>query len=224
MQALRVLISPRVWFGIVGVAAVLALIYFAYLAAVASPEENLEDLPIALVNEDEGAKLGGQEVDLGDRVVEKVTDPDSPAADTVEWAKLGGRDEAMEGIGNDEYYGALVIPAGYSERISSLITPPTIPIAVVNEDEGAVMNGQPMRLGEEVEKRITARHTGPAFRAVDPDRRPRHRPRRSRRGRLLRRHSAAGGLLAATGEHVRSSCRGATIRCSDGKAYNTGAG
>ena len=41
-----------------GVAAVLALVYFAYLAAVASPEENLKDLPIALVNEDEGGKLG----------------------------------------------------------------------------------------------------------------------------------------------------------------------
>ena len=159
MQALRVLASPRVWLIIGGVAAVLALIYFAYLAAVASPEENLEDLPIALVNEDEGGKLGGEEVNLGGRVVERVTAPDSPAADTVEWTKLGDRDEALKGIGNDDYYGAIVIPAGYSERISSLLTPPTIPIAVVNEDEGAEMNGQPMRLGEEVAKRITAPDT-----------------------------------------------------------------
>jgi YhgE/Pip-like protein len=156
MRALRVFATPRVWLIIGGVAAVLALIYFAYLAAVASPEENLEDLPIALVNEDKGAKLGGHEVNLGDRVVEKVTDPDSPAADTVEWARLGGRKEALEGIGNDEYYGAIVISAGYSERISGIVSPPTIPIAVVNEDEGAEMNGQPMSFGEEVAKRITA--------------------------------------------------------------------
>ena len=60
MRALRVLASPRVWLIIAGVAAVLALIYFAYLAAVASPEENLKDLLIALVNEDEGGKLGGE--------------------------------------------------------------------------------------------------------------------------------------------------------------------
>jgi YhgE/Pip-like protein len=159
MSAMRVLVSPRVLIPLVAVTAVLALIFFAYLYPVVSPEVNLKNLPIALVNEDRGAELAGERVELGDLVVEKVTDPDSPAADTVEWAKLGGRDEAMEGIGNDEYYGALVIPAGYSERISSLITPPTIPIAVVNEDEGAVMNGQPMRLGEEVEKRITAPDT-----------------------------------------------------------------
>jgi hypothetical protein len=34
------------------VAAVQALIYFAYLAAVVSPEKTLEDLPVANVNED----------------------------------------------------------------------------------------------------------------------------------------------------------------------------
>jgi uncharacterized phage infection (PIP) family protein YhgE len=71
MRALRVLASPRVWLIIAGVTAVLALIYSAYLAA--SPEENLKDLPIALVNEDKGGKLGGQEVNPGDRVVENVT-------------------------------------------------------------------------------------------------------------------------------------------------------
>jgi YhgE/Pip-like protein len=52
-----------------------------------------------------------------------------------------------------------VIPASYSERISGLVTPSSIPIAVVNEDEGAVINGQPMRLGEEVAKRITSPDT-----------------------------------------------------------------
>ncbi|MDQ5819021.1 MAG: ABC transporter permease, partial [Actinomycetota bacterium] len=74
-------------------------------------------------------------------------------------ARPADRDEALKGIGNDEYYGVIVIPADYSERISSLVTPPTMPIAVVNEDEGAVMNGQPMKLGEEVAKRITAPDT-----------------------------------------------------------------
>ena len=52
-----------------------------------------------------------------------------------------------------------MIPADYSKRISSLVTPPTMPIAVVNEDGGAVMNGQPMKLGEEVANRITAPDT-----------------------------------------------------------------
>lgn len=102
MRALRVLASPRIWLMIVGVAGILALIYFAYLAAVASPEENLKGLPLALVNEDEGGKLAGEKVNLGDQIVENITDPGSPAADTVEWAKLKDRDEALEGIGRGD--------------------------------------------------------------------------------------------------------------------------
>ena len=52
MNALKVLASPRVWGPILGLAAVLALIFYAYLGAVVSPERNLEDLPLALVNQD----------------------------------------------------------------------------------------------------------------------------------------------------------------------------
>jgi hypothetical protein len=41
MRASRVFASPRVWVPVVGVTAVLALICFAYLVAVASPEETI---------------------------------------------------------------------------------------------------------------------------------------------------------------------------------------
>lgn len=156
MNAFRVLASPRVWGPVLLVVTVLALIFYAYLAAVASPQENLEGLPIALVNEDSGADLAGEKVNLGDRVAEKVTDPDSPAADTVDWVRPDTREDALKGIGNNEYYGAIVIPENYTQQVSDLVSPPTIPIAVVVEDRGAVINGQPMKLGEEVANRITA--------------------------------------------------------------------
>lgn len=156
MNALRMLGSPRVWGPILGLVAVLALVFYAYLGAVVSPERNLEDLPIALVNEDAGGNLGGKDVNLGDRVVEKVTGPDSPAVGTVEWTRPDTRGEALGGIGNDEYYGAIVIPANYTRRISDLAGPPTIPIAVVVEDRGAEIDGRPVKLGEEVAGGITS--------------------------------------------------------------------
>jgi YhgE/Pip-like protein len=156
MNTLRVLASPRVWVPVLGITAVLALVFYAYLGAVVSPEENLEDLPIALVNEDRGGEFAGKEVNFGDRVVEKVTAPDSPAAGTVGWVRPDTRGEALDGIGNGEYYGAIVIPADYTERLTGIASPPEIPIAVVNEDQGAKMNGQPVKLGEEVAGRITS--------------------------------------------------------------------
>ena len=156
MNALKVLASPRIWGPILGLAAVLVLVFYAYLGAVVSPERNLEDLPIALINEDEGGNLGGRDVNLGDRVVEKVTGLDSPAAGTVEWARPDFRGEALEGIGNNQYYGAIVIPEDYTEQVSNIAGPPAIPIAVVVEDQGAQLNGQPVKLGEEVAGRITS--------------------------------------------------------------------
>ena len=155
MNSLKVLASPRVWLSIVGTVAALALLFFAYLTAIASPEENLKDLPIALVNEDRGGELGGDQVELGDQVVERVTGPDSPADGVVKWAQLDSRKDALEGLGRNEYYGAIVIPKDYTERISAAASPPNIPIAVVNEDEGAEMQGKQTNLGEEVVKRIT---------------------------------------------------------------------
>lgn len=124
MNTLRVLASPRVWGPVLGVVAVLALVFYAYLGAVVSPEENLEDLPIALVNEDRGGELAGKGVNLGDSVVEKITAPGSPAAGTVDWIQSGNSSEALKGIGNGEYYGAIVIPGDYTQRISGLAGPP----------------------------------------------------------------------------------------------------
>src|SRR5215212_9418111 len=104
MNTLRVLASPRGWVPVLSITAVLALVFYAYLGAVVSPEENLEDLPIAMVNLERGGELAGKEVNLGDRLVETGTAPDSPAADTVGWERPATRDEALDGMGNGEDY------------------------------------------------------------------------------------------------------------------------
>jgi YhgE/Pip-like protein len=121
---LRVFAKPRVWFIIAGVTAVLAIIYFAYLTAIASPEENLKDLPIALINEDEGGMLGGEEVNLGHRVVEKITAPDSPAPPFVRWTRIGDRAAALKGVEEGTFYAAIVLPKDYSQHLASMSGPP----------------------------------------------------------------------------------------------------
>jgi uncharacterized phage infection (PIP) family protein YhgE len=73
MNSLRLLASPRIWGPVLGIVAVLALVFYAYLGAVVSLAENFEDLPIALVNKDRGGDLAVKEVKLGDRVVEKCS-------------------------------------------------------------------------------------------------------------------------------------------------------
>jgi hypothetical protein len=53
--------------------AVLALVFYAYLGSVVSPEKYLEHLLMALVNEDRGGDLAGTGVKIGDCVVEKCS-------------------------------------------------------------------------------------------------------------------------------------------------------
>jgi hypothetical protein len=52
--------------------AVLALVFYANLGAVVGPEENLEDLHIALINKGRGGDLAGKEVKLSDSLFRDV--------------------------------------------------------------------------------------------------------------------------------------------------------
>jgi uncharacterized phage infection (PIP) family protein YhgE len=72
VNSLRLLASPRIWGPVPGIVAMLALVFYAYLGSVVSPEKNLEYLPMALVNEDRGGDLAGTEVKIGDCVGREV--------------------------------------------------------------------------------------------------------------------------------------------------------
>lgn len=120
MEALK---NSRTWRILAITALVLAVVYFGYLGAVVSPEKNTEDLPIAVVNADQGAKVGGKEVNFGEQVVKKLTGSDSPAGKKVEWTRLENREKALESLGEKEYYGAIVIPKDYSEQLAKLSAP-----------------------------------------------------------------------------------------------------
>lgn len=117
----RMLRSPKAW-GPLFAVAVLAFFYFLVnFGAAKSPDENIHDLPAALVNLDMGAEIDGQLVNLGDRVVESTSSNDR-IGEAIKWTRLSSRGEALEGIANGEYYGAIVVPEDYSQTIAALST------------------------------------------------------------------------------------------------------
>ena len=73
MNSSRLLASPRIWGPVPNIVAVLALVFYAYLGSVVSPEKYLEHLLMALVNEDRGGDLAGTEVKIGECIVEKCS-------------------------------------------------------------------------------------------------------------------------------------------------------
>lgn len=114
---MKAVLNREVWLKLVGVSALLALVYLSYLAPLISPEANLRDLPVALVNEDGDRGLGA-------RVVQEVR---ARPTNTVGWTHLENRDQALRGIAGNDYYGAVVIPADYSERLAKLAAPGAAP-------------------------------------------------------------------------------------------------
>jgi YhgE/Pip-like protein len=114
---------PLAW-GFVAAAVAMAIVMsLSYLGAFLDPIGNARDLPIAVVNEDSGAVVAGNRLDLGRNVVAALTSPRSPLGDAVEWSVLSSRREALARMSNDAAFAAVVIPRDYSERLSALAFP-----------------------------------------------------------------------------------------------------
>ena len=143
------------WVPILGVV-VLAFFYFLVnFGAAKSPVANTRGLPVAVVNGDTGAKLDGERVDLGSLVIKSATTSEKIGR-AVEWTRVGSREAAVRGISRGEYDGALIVPKNYSRSIAELVAPPDLPVAIVNEDEGAKLGGKPVDFGDQVVEGATS--------------------------------------------------------------------
>lgn len=77
------------------------------------PVGRLRDLPVALVNSDEGATVRGKDIHAGDQIVEKLSHLDSVTFTVV------SPEEAYEGINEGRYYFGIELPTDFSEAAVS---------------------------------------------------------------------------------------------------------
>ncbi|MFE2163467.1 DUF3533 domain-containing protein [Streptomyces sp. NPDC059447] len=112
--AAALLRRPQIWVVPTVLTGLLALLLsLLYMGGIVNPNGDLRDLPIALVDDD----TGGQ--DLGGQITAAIA-ADS-AGGTVDWRVLT-RAEAQDQLDSGKVYGALVIPAGFSEAATALTT------------------------------------------------------------------------------------------------------
>lgn len=97
---------------------------FGYLGGFLDPDGNARDMPLALVNEDQGATLG-QSVEFGGQVVAQIRAPNAALGRKVKWTVLPSRQAALDGIAQDRYFAALVVPADFSRRLVGIATATT---------------------------------------------------------------------------------------------------
>jgi YhgE/Pip-like protein len=119
----------------------LAVIFIFLLTLFPSVQLQPKNLPIAIVNEDEGVQIPNQpEMNMGKTIVEamekdsKETTDEDPA---VKWVEVKTAEKAQKGMDNQKYYAALVIPTDFSAKQASLRTPaPSSPEVQIYINQG----------------------------------------------------------------------------------------
>lgn len=94
------------------------------------PYSNTGNLPIAIVNKDEGTIFNGKSVRVGDNVIAQLKNNKSIGWDFVdEW-------QGNYGLNNGTYYALIVIPENFSARLTTLVTAnPQKPIITYSVNE-----------------------------------------------------------------------------------------
>ncbi len=80
------------------------------------PYGNTSSLKVAVANIDEGSSINGLSVNVGDQIIEKLK-----TNDQIGW-QFVSKENAMMGVENGRYYAAIIIPADFSSKISSILS------------------------------------------------------------------------------------------------------
>lgn len=107
--------ASRVMQVVLAAVAIIPLLYGAlYLAAFYNPYQTFNDVSVAIVNEDKGAQVDGEALNVGDQIVDKLKDTDSG----MQWNFVDA-EQAESGLEDGGYYMVLTIPADFSEKVAS---------------------------------------------------------------------------------------------------------
>ncbi|MFF0743380.1 YhgE/Pip family protein [Streptomyces sp. NPDC004111] len=117
----------------------LPLLYGAlYLWSFWDPYGRLDKIPVALVNEDQGATAGGKKITAGDEITGKLLD-----SKVFDWQEVNAKD-AKDGVESGAYYLSLTMPSDFSKRIASSSgdSPETGALQVATNDSNNYIVGQ----------------------------------------------------------------------------------
>jgi len=147
---------------IVGVIVIPLAYSFFYLDAFWNPYSKLDTVPVAVVNEDNGAMINGKFQNLGNKMVDTLKDEKS-----LKWVFTDSKD-AKEGLQNSsKYYAVITIPNDFSKNISTAQTTVKQPATITyssNEKRNylasQILHSATLQLEEQVRSQVTEEITG----------------------------------------------------------------
>ncbi|WP_432175965.1 YhgE/Pip domain-containing protein [Streptomyces sp. Tue6028] len=149
---------PRLWLFPTAMTGLLALLLsLLYMGGIVNPSGHLHRLPIGLVDEDRGRPLPGQRQNLGAQVTDKILSGD--VSGQAGWRRLT-RAQAQEQMASGKIYGALVVPADFTDSVAALTTAhatvrPTMTV-LTNPGMGSLGSSLASRIGTTAAQRTSA--------------------------------------------------------------------
>lgn len=87
-----------------------------FLWAFWDPYEHLSDLPVVVVNEDNGATLDGEKIKLGNELAKKLA-----KSDEFQFQVVDSKDKAYQDLKKQKYYMMIEIPSDFSKNATTLL-------------------------------------------------------------------------------------------------------
>lgn len=105
--------SKLLWLTPIAIILILMIFAIAFYPAF-NPKP--KDMPIAIVNHDEGTSIQGKKMNIGDKLEDKLLDSDSKA---IKWVKVDSEKDAKQGMEDEKYYGAAIFEKDFSKHAMS---------------------------------------------------------------------------------------------------------
>ena len=106
--------NKKVLIAVIGVLFIPLMYSGGYLSAFWDPYGKLDELPVAVVNNDRGATYEGKELDVGNELVENLKENAS-----FDW-NFVDKEDADRGLENHDYYMVIEIPENFSSNATTL--------------------------------------------------------------------------------------------------------
>lgn len=132
---MNILKNKLLWIAPVALVVVLMILSVAFYPAF-NPKP--KDMPLAIVNLDEGTSLQGKDVNIGKNLEDNLLKNKSEA---IQWKAVSSEEKAREGLSDQKYYGAIILEKDFSKHALSK-TQATVMKVKKQEMEDKVKSGE----------------------------------------------------------------------------------
>lgn len=144
---------------VVAAVIIIPLVYsYMYLYAFWDPYSRLDELPVAIVSEDLGGLVNGEQKNVGSDILNELKDNDA-----VKWQFVSS-EEAQRGLEGESYYASVTIPANFTKEIAKADSPERVKGLVIYK-----MNEKRNFLAGQVMNRVAVELEGTISRSISEE-------------------------------------------------------